>query len=454
MSDEVPPLTLQVGSRWPAYDENHLIRLTLVQRGLAESFPTGDFPRAGATDRTAMGERFSFGCTYFLEAGIEGSCTYGFDLDPGVYEPYPCMRVTNVCLEHNHPHDLSPELWDECKEEEETYLPKGIKAVQEGAFERLLKLRNTLDFRCGDPESLTDYLDSKIREQDFILMSWDLIPDARARTELRRKTERILIRRENYPILPPLPPRGVTFSTSRSAPRPSSSSSPSASTSTRTSQAPAPGLERKAKRAASPSPEPEAKPVCKNPRRKVAPPPTVEKRATSRATGSSTPTVGSPAPQGGQTSNASTPSPVAPVTPVEMIDLRDASDEEVKPEPRAPVVPPTPPAPGSANSSLAQLKRQDPAPVSPATTPAPIRSSKLADFLSSLEPGRHLERYHALFGRSNLEISDPEQLLSFARGPEEELDELVAELGKEVDGLKGMPKMWQGIFRRLLLTAA
>ena len=206
-----------------------------------------------------MGERFSFGCTYFLEAGIEGSCTYGFDLDPGVYEPYPCMRVTNVCLEHNHPHDLSPELWDECKEEEETYLPKGIKAVQEGAFERLLKLRNTLDFRCGDPESLTDYLDSKIREQDFILMSWDLIPDARARTELRRKTERILIRRENYPILPPLPPRGVTFSTSRSAPRPSSSSSPSASTSTRTSQAPAPGLERKAKRAASPSPEPEAK---------------------------------------------------------------------------------------------------------------------------------------------------------------------------------------------------
>ena len=125
-----------------------------------------------------------------------------------------------------------------------------------------------------------------------------------------------------------------------------------------------------------------------------------------------------------------------------MIDLRDASDEEVKPEPRAPVVPPTPPAPGSANSSLAQLKRQDPAPVSPATTPAPIRSSKLADFLSSLEPDRHLE------------ISDPEQLLSFARGPEEELDELVAELGKEVDGLKGMPKMWQGIFRRLRLTAA
>ena len=226
---------------------------------VAESFPTGDFPRAGATDRTAMGERFSFGCTYFLEAGIEGSCTYGFDLDPGVYEPYPCMRVTNVCLEHNHPHDLSPELWDECKEEEDAYVPKGIAAVQEGAIDRLLELRKTLDYRCGDPESFKDYLDSKLQEQDFIIKSWDWIPDARARTELRRKTERILIRRENYPILPPLPPRGVTFSTSRSAPCPSSSSSPSASTSTRTSQAPAPGLERKAKRAASPSPEPEAK---------------------------------------------------------------------------------------------------------------------------------------------------------------------------------------------------
>ena len=129
--------------------------------------------------------------------------------------------------------------------------------MQEGAIDRLLELRKTLDFRCGDPESLKEYLDSKIQEQDFIIKSWDLIPDARARTELRRQTERILIRRENYPILPRLPPRGFTFSTSRPVPRASSSSS--VSTSTRASQAPAPGPERKAKRAASPSPELEAK---------------------------------------------------------------------------------------------------------------------------------------------------------------------------------------------------
>lgn len=136
--------------------------------------------------------------------------------------------------------------------------------------------------------------------------------------------------------------------------------------------------------------------------------------------------------------------------------MRDASDEEVEPEPRAagPLPHPTPPAAGSAHISLARLERQDPAPLSPATPAAPTDSSKLADFLSSLEPDRHLERYLALFGHSNLEIDDPAQLLSFARGPGEELDELVAELGKEVDGVKGMPKMWQGIFRRLLLAAA
>lgn len=56
-----------------------------------------------------MGERLSFGCAYFLTAEVEGSCTYGFDLDPGVNEPFACKRITDVCLEHNHPHDLSPE---------------------------------------------------------------------------------------------------------------------------------------------------------------------------------------------------------------------------------------------------------------------------------------------------------------------------------------------------------
>ncbi|KWU47100.1 hypothetical protein RHOSPDRAFT_31235 [Rhodotorula sp. JG-1b] len=401
MSDEVPPFTLQVGSRWPAYNADNLIQIAFIQRGLAEGFPTSDFRPPGNTDRTPMGERLSFGCAYFLTAEVEGSCTYGFDLDPGVNEPFACKRITD--------------------EEEEAYLPKGIAAVQEGAIDRLLELRKTLDFRCGDPESLKEYLDSKIQEQDFIIKSWDLIPDARARTELRRQTERILIRRENYPILPRLPPRGFTFSTSRPVPRASSSSS--VSTSTRASQAPAPGPERKAKRAASPSPELEAKPARKNPRRKAAQPPTVEKSATPQpASGSSTPAASSSRPQADQTPHQGMRSPVAPV---DTIDLCDSSDEDIKPDLGTPAhfPRPTPPAAGPSNAPLTPLNPLNLAPLSPATPATPTRVSKLADFLSSLEPDRHLERYHALFGRSNLEISDPEQLL-------------------QVDGIKGMPRMW------------
>ena len=143
-----------------------------------------------------------------------------------------------------------------------------------------------------------------------------------------------------------------------------------------------------------------------------------------------------------------------------VIDLCDSSDEDVvedvKPDLGAPALPPHPKTPASdpGNAPRTPVKRQDPVPLTPATPAPPIRPSKLADFLSSLEPDRHLERYIALFGRSNLEIDDPRQLLSIARGPQEELDELVAELGKEVDGLKGMPTFWQRIFRRLLLAAA
>lgn len=203
-----------------------------------------------------MGTRLRFGCAYAEYAGAEGSCSYGFDLDPGMDEEFPCMRVTKVCLEHDHPHDLSPAVWEKCKKDEEDYLPKGIAAVQSGAIERLTSLRKTLDYRCAVPDSFKDYLDRSILEQNFILKSWALIPDVQVRAELRRKTERILIRRENYPILPPLPTRGggggaTTSSSRRSVPRASASGSVSA----RASQAPEPEFARKVKRAAPPSPE-------------------------------------------------------------------------------------------------------------------------------------------------------------------------------------------------------
>lgn len=206
-------------------------------------------------DRTERGTRLRFGCAYTQYAGAEGSCAYGFDLDPSKDEPFPCMRVTKVCLEHDHPHDLPPAVWEACKKHEEEYLPKGIAAVQNGAIERLTSLRKTLDYRCAMPDSFKDYLDRSILEQDFIIKNWDLIPDARVRDDLRQKTERILIPRENYPILPPLPTRGggtATSSSRRSVPRANRSSS---SVSTRAAQAPAPELERKVKRAGPPSPE-------------------------------------------------------------------------------------------------------------------------------------------------------------------------------------------------------
>lgn len=127
MSDDVPPFTLQVGSRWPAYDADNLIQLTLIQRGLAEGFPTSDFRPSGNVDRTERGTRLRFGCAYTHFAGAEGSCAYGFDLDPSKDEEFPCMRVTKVCLKHDHPHDLPPAVWEACKKHEEEYLPKGSR---------------------------------------------------------------------------------------------------------------------------------------------------------------------------------------------------------------------------------------------------------------------------------------------------------------------------------------
>ena len=157
--------------------------------------------------------------------------------------------MKQVCLEHNHPHDLSPAVWNECKKLDKVDLDERISDVRHRAIERLTSLRTALDFRYSSLDPLEEwFLEMSINEQDFIVKSWNLIPDARIRTELLQKTERILIRRENYPMLPPLP------RTSTSTPRPVPPRS-LPSTSSRTSQAPTPELERKVKRVAPPTPE-------------------------------------------------------------------------------------------------------------------------------------------------------------------------------------------------------
>lgn len=157
--------------------------------------------------------------------------------------------MKQVCLEHNHPHDLSPAVWNECKKLDKVDLDERISDVRHRAIERLTSLRTALDFRYSSLDPLEEwFLEMSINEQDFIVKSWNLIPDAPIRTELLQKTERILIRRENYPMLPPLP------RTSTSTPRPVPPRS-LPSTSSRTSQAPTPELERKVKRVAPPTPE-------------------------------------------------------------------------------------------------------------------------------------------------------------------------------------------------------
>lgn len=392
--------------------------------------------------------------------------------------------MKKICLEHNHQHDLAPALLEMCKKSDKLDLDERIIDVRHRAMEELTRLRRALDFRHSSLDPLEEwFLEKSINEQDFIVKSWDLIPDDQVRADLLEKSQQVLIRRERYPILPPLP-RTIS-SNSRPVPPKASPSTP-----VRTSQAPTPEPERKVKRVAPPTPEatvslvtslPPAileqtstgmrvtfrfkglillsvicplQPARKNARQAIVRSPSVEMLATPHAARSRAHVETSPIQQARQGS----PRRAQPqaVTPVAVIDLCDSSDEDVKPDLSAPArLPrPTPPVDGLANASLARLERQDPAPLSPATPAAPTRSSKLADFLSSLEPDRHLERYLAVFGRSNLEIDDPRKLLSVARGPPEELDELVAELGKEVDGVKGMPTFWQRIFRRLLVAAA
>lgn len=198
---------------------------------------------------SGSGKPLIFGCDYATLARADTPCTFRVQLEPDQYQLFPCTRVKQVCLEHNHPHDLSPAVWNECKKLDKVDFDERIAAVRCRAIERLNEIRKALDFRYSSLDPLEEwFLEMSINEQNFIVRSCDLIPNARVRTELRQETERSLIRRESYPILPPLP-RTIS---SNSRPVPPKASP---STSNRTSQAPTPELERKVKRVAPPTPE-------------------------------------------------------------------------------------------------------------------------------------------------------------------------------------------------------
>lgn len=219
------------------------------RRAVDEGFPTRDFQPSALAHHNGAGKTLSFGCGYATLAGTDTPCTYGVQLEPHQYQLFPCTRVKRICLEHNHPHDLAPALMEMCKKSDKLDLDERMTDVRNRAMEELTRLRKALDFRHSSLDPLEEwFLEKSINEQEFIVKSWDLIPDGQIRADLLERSQQILIRRERYPILPPLP-RTVS-SNSRPVP-------PKASPSTliRTSQAPTPELERKVKRVAPPTPE-------------------------------------------------------------------------------------------------------------------------------------------------------------------------------------------------------
>ncbi|GAA5983128.1 hypothetical protein JCM10908_000167 [Rhodotorula pacifica] len=313
--DTVPPFLLEVGSKWPAYDEHYLIRIKLTERALNEGFPTCDFQAYLSESRAGSGYPLSYGCDH--------------------------------------------DIWEECKKLDQADIPKWSALVHDRAVAQLTHIREALDFRLTSHDPLQEWeLDKSLQEQEFIRQSWNLLPDPVVRDELRRATKRLLIESTDYPIVPAASlartPRAARTSSATQSPRTPSRGN------------------AKGKRSALPEPTDTPKPVPAIPRASPAAGP----------------------------ASASNPPPQVPQA----------------------AAPPVPPAAPQAAPALPVNRNRD--------------SASLADFLSSLEPDRHFERYVSHFRRCNLD--EPEQLLSFARGPSEELDALLAELGKDADGIKGM----------------
>ncbi|GAA5983131.1 hypothetical protein JCM10908_000168 [Rhodotorula pacifica] len=384
-----PPLTLQVGSRWSAYDEYDLVRITIMKQALEEGFPTRDIPVRGR----GWGKSLVFECGYDKLASKATPCTFRVRLDPDSYALFPCTIVQEACLEHNHPHDLPRVLWLARKATEQADLNHRIRAVANRAIDRMTVLKRALDFKKISPDPLTEWdLNKSVDEQDLIVQSWALLPDGEVRDKLHAKTKVDLIAPADYPTEP----------VDRDSPE------QHFPTPVRSSRAPTPDTEQKAKRQTSTESSEEDTPVRKRTRRH---------RDSS-----------------GNEVAADDTSP----SPVRNVRLSSARARSKSPKLEDLSEPPT-----YRSSTCA----------APPSASSPNRN-KLAKFLSALEPDRNFEQYLHLFGRSNLNVIHPRQLLSFARGPAEELDGLLFELGREVDGIKGMPTLWQRIFRRLLLAAA